>query len=136
MIKLINESFVLKLFPFLRNMKIKICQFQMNNIREKTLLKPILISVQKNGTITNRIQIRRIMVGRKIHKNSLFRFQRQFNSWNHITIGRNNNRHITFLLIGIRDDLGGNTDIRFLFLVCANLISTIPTCHLLSQVFP
>ena len=99
----------------------------MNNIREKTLLKPILISVQKNGTITNRIQIRRIMVGRKIHKNSLFRFQRQFNSWNHITIGRNNNRHITFLLIGIRDDLGGNTDIRFLFLVCANLISTIPT---------
>ena len=100
----------------------------MNGVRKKGITKSFFVSFQTNG-LNNRhcCQVARILIGRKIHKNSLSCLYGNFYSRNHITICRNNDGDITIFLISISNNLSGNAHISFFFLVGVNDISTIET---------
>ena len=72
---------------------------------------------------------------RKVNKNFRSSFQSKFNGWNHIAVCRNYNGHITIMIVGIIDNLGSDSYIRFFLFISLNKKTAIITLDGLSKVF-
>ena len=108
----------LKAFPFSRYRQVVILGNQMNNIRKKALPETTLITSHHYWLpVCQCGQIAGIVIGREIDINSLPGSLGQLNGRNHIAVCRNNNSHITVLLIGVCHNLRHNASIcLFLFM--------------------
>lgn len=107
----------------------------MDCIGKNTLTESRFIPSKINHTRgTDIAQTIRMVERRKINKHLLTHFNSQFYSGNHVAISRNNDGDITKMVIRIIDDLGGNSNVRFLLLISLNKKPAVITFHRLPKI--
>lgn len=125
----------LKAFPFSRYRQVVILGNQMNNIRKKALPETTLITSHHYWLpVCQCGQIAGIVIGREIDINSLPGSLGQLNGRNHITVCRNNNSHITVLLIGVCHNLRHNASICLFLFMRMDDIAAAETGNVLAQI--